>query len=237
MIYARSSRKIIKSQNLPIYGSRERAHGRAAATAAGTNTALCPPGKKNECINGGFAGHNGLMKNFCITISVFFIIIAAAAAVCLGKTESGGRDAAEYLRIHVRANSNSDDDQNVKYIVKDAVVRFITPLAAQCNGKSEAVALINANIGGIESVCRQTLEQNGFYYGANAEIRREEFPTRVYGDVTLESGDYDALIIELGEGSGDNWWCVLYPPLCFTSATQDVTYRSLIADIRADFFD
>ena len=176
------------------------------------------------------------MKNFGITFFVFFIIIAtvifAVCGACGG--ESGN---AEYLRIHVRANSNSEADQSVKYKVKDAVVEFITPLAASSRSKEDAVELINANIDAIADVCDKTLRENGYSYGARAEVRSEQFPTRVYGDLTLESGEYDALIIELGEGTGDNWWCVLYPPLCLTSATQDVTYRSLIYDIISDFFD
>lgn len=177
------------------------------------------------------------MKNFCITF--FVIIIIIATAVFAGTAAGSGTDGenAEYLRIHVRANSNSEEDQSVKYKVKDAVVEFITPLAASSLTKAEAVAAVNANIAGIVGVCEKTLRENGYTYGASAEIRRENFPTRVYGDLTLESGEYDALIIELGSGSGDNWWCVLYPPLCFTSATQDVTYRSLIYDIISKFFD
>ena len=190
------------------------------------------------CINLLPAGNNGGMKNFGITFFVFFIIIATAIFAVIGG--AGAQDEAgatsEYLRIHVRANSNSEADQSVKYKVKDAVVEFITPLAAQCETKSKAMALVGANLDGIESVCESTLRANGYYYGANAEIRREEFPTRVYGDVTLASGVYDALIIELGSGTGDNWWCVLYPPLCFTSATQNVEYRSLIYDIIERFF-
>jgi stage II sporulation protein R len=80
------------------------------------------------------------------------------------------------------------------------------------------------------------LSDNGYYYGARAEIRTENFPTRVYDDLTLEAGVYDALIIELGSGNGDNWWCVIYPPLCFTGGTSSVTYRSVIYDIIKRFY-
>ena len=73
-------------------------------------------------------------------------------------------------------------------------------------------------------------------YRSRAEVRKEYFPTRVYDGATLEAGDYEALIIELGEGTGDNWWCVIYPPLCFTSASADVQYRSIIKDIIDKFF-
>ena len=178
-----------------------------------------------------------LMKNFCITFFVFIIIIATAVFAA-ARTQDGACAVSnsDYLRIHVRANSNSESDQSVKYIVKDAVVEFITPYAAQCRTKAEAMEVIGSVTDDIEDVCEKVLHENGYSYGARAEIRSENFPTRVYGDLTLESGVYDALIVELGEGTGDNWWCVLYPPLCFSYAAQDVQYRSLILDIISDFF-
>lgn len=169
------------------------------------------------------------MKKF---IAVFVAILAVVATVALAKN-IGGNSAADtdYLRIHVRANSNSQTDQSVKYIVKDEVVRFITPYAAQCTDKEKAIEIISGILPEIEKVCDRTLKANGFSYKSKASVRAEEFPTRVYGDLTLESGIYDALIIELGSGTGDNWWCVIYPPLCFTSGTAGVQYRSAIMDI------
>lgn len=174
------------------------------------------------------------MKNFCIVFVVLIIIIATvvcATAVAPAQAES------EYLRIHVRANSNSDADQSVKYKVKDEVVKFITPYAAECVDKQTAMELVSSILEQIEEVCNRVLRQNGFSYTSKASVRREQFPTRVYDDVTLEAGMYDALIIELGSGTGDNWWCVIYPPLCFTSATTDVKYRSAIYDIVKKFFN
>ena len=174
------------------------------------------------------------MKNFCIVFAVLIIIIATVVCACSIKPE---QEANEYLRIHVRADSNSREDQAVKYKVKDEVVKFITPYAAQCVDKQTAMELISSILDKIEEVCDRVLRQNGFNYTSKASVRREEFPTRVYGDLTLEAGLYDALIIELGSGKGDNWWCVIYPPLCFTSATNDVTYRSAIYDIVRKFFN
>ena len=147
------------------------------------------------------------------------------------------QEAAEYLRIHVRADSNDREDQAVKYKVKDEVVKFITPYAAQCVDKRTAMEIISSILGDIEDVCDRVLKENGFKYTSKASVRREEFPTRVYDDLTLDAGLYDALIIELGSGSGDNWWCVIYPPLCFTSATTNVHYRSAIYDIVRKFFN
>ena len=95
---------------------------------------------------------------------------------------------------------------------------------------------IGARLGEIERVAEEVLRQNGFAYGARARLKKEEFPTRVYDGVTLEAGVYDALILELGAGKGDNWWCVIYPPLCFTGGNANVVYRSKIAEIIARFF-
>lgn len=172
-----------------------------------------------------------------ILAGLFIIVVVAVTVVFV--TKMGNATAAvdtDYLRIHVRANSNEQIDQSVKYLVKDEVVKFITPYAAQCVDKDAAIKVISGILDGIEEVCDRVLRQNGFTYTSRASVRAEEFPTRVYGDLTLESGIYDALIIELGSGSGDNWWCVIYPPLCFTSATADVQYRSAIYDIINKFF-
>ena len=169
------------------------------------------------------------MKKF---ILVFVAIIAVIGTVLLVKNfDTTAQADTDYLRIHVRANSNSQTDQNIKYIVKDEVVKFITPYAAQCTDKAKAMEIISSILPGIEEVCDRVLAEHGFSYKSKASVRAEEFPTRVYGDLTLENGLYDALIIELGSGTGDNWWCVIYPPLCFTSGTADVKYRSAIWDI------
>ncbi len=166
-------------------------------------------------------------------LSVLFILAAVIATVIFLSNKCDGEAQADtdFLRIHVRANSNDDVDQKVKYLVKDEVVKYITPYAAQCTDKQTAIEVIGGILDGIEEVCDRVLKENGFDYTSRAQIRAEEFPTRVYGDLTLESGIYDALIIELGSGTGDNWWCVIYPPLCFTSGTADVKYRSIIYDI------
>jgi stage II sporulation protein R len=148
-----------------------------------------------------------------------------------GQSAQTGKESADYLRIHIRANSNGAEDQRVKYLVRDNVVAYLTPLVANCANKAEATEMVQNNLDEISSIARNTLEQNGFPYGAAAEIRREEFPSRIYGEYTLEAGEYDALILELGSGEGDNWWCCIYPPFCFTAGNGNVVYRSAIAEI------
>lgn len=163
-------------------------------------------------------------------------LIAVVAAVIVGLVFAGFKNQStqadnDYLRIHVRANSNSAEDQKVKYEVKDEIVNFITPYIKECVDKEAAIGVMSGLTDEISSVADAALKERGYTYGARASVRAEQFPTRVYGDLTLDEGVYDALIVELGTGEGDNWWCCIYPPLCFTSATADVQYRSVIMDI------
>ncbi len=145
----------------------------------------------------------------------------------------------EYLRIHIRANSNSEIDQNVKYLVKDAVVKVMIPILSECETKEEAENAISKNFSLIENTANNVLFANGFSYTSSAKLATEEFPTREYNNVVLEKGFYDALIVNLGEGEGNNWWCVVYPPLCFLNANatgENVVYKSKILEIIKSFF-
>jgi len=173
-----------------------------------------------------------MAKKICIGILTALIVIVTVILVApFKKTEFASGQNTDYLRIHVRANSNSEEDQKVKYEVKEEVVTFLAPYIKECVTKEAAMQVIGGLTDEIAAVCDRALKERGYNYGARAEVRAEKFPTRVYGELTLEEDVYDALIVELGTGKGDNWWCVIYPPLCFTSASADVEYRSIIYDI------
>ena len=160
------------------------------------------------------------------------ICLALVGILVFFGTPSESPANAQYLRIHIRANSNTTIDQNVKYKVKDAVVDYMIPLLSTCETKDESIKVVSSNLDNIELVAEGVLRANGFSYNANAKIANEEFPTRTYGELTLESGFYDALILELGSGTGDNWWCVVYPPLCFVNGSANVNvYKSRILEI------
>ncbi len=174
------------------------------------------------------------MKKFLIAIALVGLI----GGICLlSRPEHKRAECAEYLRMHIRADSNDEEAQAVKYKVRDRVVTFLTPTVANCGNKRAAMEKLGGMLKEIEDVAEEVLLENGFSYGARASIRKEEFPTRVYEDVTLESGVYDALIIELGSGKGDNWWCVVYPPLCFGGQGADIVYKSKIREIIEKFFE
>lgn len=173
------------------------------------------------------------MKKYCIS----FLIVAIIILSVIGLTMPTSVTHTEYLRIHVRAASNEQVDQEVKYKVKDAVVQYLTPFIAECDTKEKAQTLLTSRLESIEEVACSVLKQNGFSYSAKAQVKSEHFPTRVYDGLELESGIYDALILELGGGKGDNWWCVVYPPLCFTGQGASYVYKSKILEIIDGFFN
>ncbi|MDE5618822.1 MAG: stage II sporulation protein R [Clostridia bacterium] len=161
-------------------------------------------------------------------IGVMCIIGATIAAVCVGCESQP-----EYLRIHIRANSNSDYDQAVKYEVKDAIVEYMSLYLQGVSSKQEAMDVVAANLDNMTELAKYVLAANGYNYGAKVSLRSEEFPARNYGDLTLGSGVYDAIIIELGSGEGDNWWCVAFPPLCFVGSGEGehIKYKSKIVEL------
>lgn len=170
------------------------------------------------------------MRKTSIVLSVLAIISILFLSITNIQTTQ-----TEYLRIHIRANSNSQIDQQIKYQIKDQVVAFLTPIIAECNTLEKAERLLTDNLDGVEKVCDTFLQSQGFEYRSKAKVKNEQFPLRVYQDLTLEEGIYRALIIELGEGVGDNWWCVVYPPLCFVSNGGATIYKSKILEIIKDF--
>ena len=177
------------------------------------------------------------MKNHCI-IFLLSIIIIMTAFISFAGVEGAGTSSAlqvgEYLRIHVRANSNAEADQTVKYHVKDSIVQQLTPIIEECTSKAEARKRLQENLTSIVAIANDVLKAHGYDYGAKATLRLEEFPSRVYNSLTLPSGVYEALIVELGAGKGDNWCCVVYPPLCFSSGRAtvgEVVYKSKIAEL------
>jgi len=173
-------------------------------------------------------------------VAVFFILgsIAIFAFAGLSTPINNGGSERDFLRLHIRANSNTPQDQQVKYLVKQRIVNELTPLFYNVNGKKDAMNRLARNLPFIEQVANGVLKENGFNYKAHAAVTSEHFPTRSYTvsniNMVLPAGLYDALILQLGEGTGDNWWCVIYPPLCFLQnnigGSDGVRYRSRILE-------
>ena len=119
------------------------------------------------------------------------------------------------IRFHVIANSDSDADQALKLKVKEAVVNYTSELLCNSKSISETEDLLSAHTTDIISIANSVIAENGYDYPVTAEITDTYFPTKSYGSYTFPPGTYRAFQIKIGEAKGKNWWCVLYPPLCF----------------------
>ncbi len=130
--------------------------------------------------------------------------------------------AKQILRFHVLGNSDSEEDQTVKLYVKEGLMTYLTPLLKECTHKEDTIKVLTAHLNDIEAEATRLLAVNGYYYGASVTLGKSTFPIKVYGDLTLPAGEYEALKIELGKAEGRNWWCILFPNLCFVDATYTV---------------
>lgn len=167
------------------------------------------------------------MKNY---IFIFVLLIA----ICIGAIFlPQKKQNYDYLRLHIRANSNLDCDQQLKYKIKETVVEILAPLLIDANSKEEAIKVVKDYNVLLKGECLNVIKENGFNYSVNIKVNNEYFPTRTYANTTLNSGYYDAVIVELGEAKGDNWWCVMYPPLCFVNKNENnaqIKYKSAIVE-------
>ena len=170
-----------------------------------------------------------------VFVILFLLLVIVFGAVVLPEKKNN----IDYLRLHIRANSNAQIDQNVKYKIKDIVVKLLTPKLCNVPSKEKAVEIVNQEKRDIIKKCEEELKVNNLKYSVNVKVNNEFFPARSYNNTTLESGYYDAVIIELGEAKGDNWWCVMYPPLCFVNKSEEVKqikYKSKIAEWLKNIF-
>lgn len=126
------------------------------------------------------------------------------------------------FRLHIIANSNTEEDQNLKYIVRDNLIQYMNELCTNCSSKEEIIEIAEQHIDDFKNIAENTIRSEGFTYNVTVEIGNFEFPTKVYGDISFPSGYYDALKVKIGESSGQNWWCVMFPPLCFVNTTTGI---------------
>lgn len=128
------------------------------------------------------------------------------------------------IRLRILANSDSAVDQAMKRRIRDAIVSAMNGWAEGPQTIEQARSTLNDNMGEIERIVGEQLQSRGFQYGFKAELGEVAFPTKLYGDRVYPAGNYEALLITLGQGEGQNWWCVLFPPLCFIdSASGEAT--------------
>ena len=118
------------------------------------------------------------------------------------------------VRLHVLANSDSDEDQALKLKVRDEILSYISPLVIDSKSQEDAMRIINEKIDEIEAIAQTTVYSHGYDYSVDVTLTLEEYPTRNYEAMSFPSGEYVSLRVLIGEAEGQNWWCVLFPPLC-----------------------
>lgn len=126
------------------------------------------------------------------------------------------------FRLHVIANSDSEEDQNLKYKVRDSLLEYMNSLCSNVSSKQEAISIVQNHVEDFKNIAKRVISDNGYEYTVSVEIGQYDFPTKEYGDITLPAGMYDALRVKIGSATGHNWWCVMFPPLCFVDVSSGV---------------
>lgn len=160
-----------------------------------------------------------------IYISIFIgvLITTLITTISHGYSYEMQRDISnEIIRFHVLANSNSKIDQELKLNVKNSIIEMLAEELDKSTSTEETRILLINNLHNIQQKSQEVIKQYGFNdYSIDVKIAYDYFPTKIYGDITLPAGKYECLKIEIGEAVGDNWWCVMFPPLCFVDITME----------------
>ncbi len=175
------------------------------------------------------------MKTFILDI---IMAAGAAAAVLMGSftafSQSAEEVQTEVLRLHIPANSDSEEDQAIKLELRDMLLEKYGTRLSDSDSLDDAEKRVEELLPEIERTSTDFLKENGFDYSAKAELKTMYFTTRTYGDVTLPAGNYTALRVTLGTGEGHNWWCVMFPPLCLPACSYNESGENT-PDVLKDF--
>lgn len=160
-----------------------------------------------------------MKKYFILLFTLFlFLILSAYSYVCAISQDLSN----SVFRLHVIANSNTQEDQELKYKVRDSLIEYMKSLSSNINTKEEVIQIAQNHKKDFETIAKNVIESNGYNYPVNIEIGNFAFPTKSYGDISLPSGFYDALRVKIGNAEGQNWWCVMFPPLCFVDVNSGI---------------
>lgn len=167
------------------------------------------------------------MKNFikysklCLLLIFLLFIYTVFCAQSYSNAVSSELSNAVF-RLHILANSDSNEDQQLKLKIRDALLAYMNTLASNCNTKEEVIQLANEHKNEFQTIAENVIAENSYNYPIKIKIDNFYFPTKTYGDISLPAGYYDALRIEIGNAEGKNWWCVMFPSLCFIDISSGI---------------
>lgn len=162
------------------------------------------------------------MKKICVLAGILISLLMTGIVVNAKRSHMQQDLAEEVFRFHVLANSDSDEDQALKMQVKEAVIAYMKEEIPNSDSVETTKAWARSHLDAIETLAEAIVIEEGYAYEVTAEVTTCDFPEKTYGDITFPAGEYEALRIEIGEAKGQNWWCVLYPNLCFIDAVHAV---------------
>lgn len=160
------------------------------------------------------------IKNFfiiCILFISFVLVTATSYANSIFNDLS-----TNIFRLHIIANSDSSEDQLLKLKIRDSIINYMKIANKNANSKEEIINFCKNNLDELKNIAIQVIKENGYEYDVNIEIGNFYFPTKDYANISLPAGNYDALRIKIGNATGKNWWCSLFPPLCFVDISSGV---------------
>ena len=157
-------------------------------------------------------------------VIILSILLFLYTTICaISYAENVSTDIAESVfRLHILANSDSKEDQELKIKVRNSLLDYMNSLCSNCKSKEEAIILVEQNKEKFREIALNTVKENGYNYDVKINIGNFQFPTKNDGDISLPAGFYDALRVEIGEAKGQNWWCVMFPPLCFVDISSGI---------------
>ena len=171
--------------------------------------------------------HGYKLKFFEIALLIGLAVFLTSGALAL-RTQDELAD--KVVRLHVLANSDSEEDQALKLRVRDAVLEQATAILEQSADRREAESRLRGQLLELERIAAKEIAAEGYDYPVTVNLENTDFPTKEYDGFTLPAGKYLALRVVIGEGAGQNWWCVVFPPLC-TAVSSDVSQAAMAAGL------
>lgn len=173
-----------------------------------------------------------MIKKFKILSVILLLSFITVGIIFASNSENTKSELADNLiRLHVVANSDSPEDQELKNHIKDEIIKYMKDELKGVRDIDKSREIINNNLKYIKSIAEDEIKRQGKDYDVNVSLGDYPFPTKVYSDISLPAGIYQALRVSIGEGVGENWWCVLFPPLCFVDATHGTVSESFKEDL------
>ena len=173
------------------------------------------------------------MKLFKRLLILILLFVCYTFVCAISYTSAVSSDLSDSIfRLHILANSDSEEDQALKLLVRDNVLFYMKEISKDASSKEDIMQIMDEHLDDFRDIAKDTIVDAGYDYDVSLSIGKFDFPTKFYGDISLPNGIYDALRIEIGKAEGQNWWCVMFPTLCFVDVSSGSLRRRFKRSIK-----